>query len=250
MFATPAPVLPGQQWPAIYAPAPWIVLDIETADAPEEAIAAAADAWKAPSNWKADTVVRRRAEAKQRIAEDAALLDAAPIAVIAVQTPHGAALFTAFGAVEVPGVTVFPSADERDMLRQFRSWLELVATPGETEVAGHRLKAFDLPKIRHGCLRQRLRPPAALTHPDAPIFDLEQRIRWYSTELYDAQRISLDAVCRCLGVPLPKEFVSGAEVPGLLREGRYAEVATYAAIDVAATTRAFLLMSGQASDLE
>ena len=67
-------------------PASFVVLDLETGDAPAEAVAAATAAWKGQSNWKPETVEEKRAEAAKKIAKKAALLDASPILCTAIQT--------------------------------------------------------------------------------------------------------------------------------------------------------------------
>ena len=64
-------------------------------------------------------------------------------------------------------------------------------------------------------------------------------------ELADERYVSLDAVARALGIPTPKQVISGEDVPRLHRDGMIAEIITYCAIDVATTESAYLLMTGQ-----
>ncbi len=88
------------------APARYVVLDLETSDAPEDAIQAAVSAWKAPSNWKPETVVAKRAEAAEKIREKAALLDASPIVCVGVRCDREAVMFSGMtdpGPLELPG---------------------------------------------------------------------------------------------------------------------------------------------------
>lgn len=236
-------------WSPVWQPTPWVVLDIETADAPEEAIEAALQAWSAPSNWKEETVVRKREEAAERIREKSALLDAAPICITGCGVPGGIVLFTSFGYATVQGATVIPGADEWAMLVNLRSWLDAVASP-DTEMAGHRVRPWDFPKLRQGYIRHKLRLPAILSQPDMRLFDIERQIQRYSAELQGETFIKLDEVCRVLGLPQAKQHMDGSMVPLLYREGRFQEIATYSAIDIATETRAYTLLAGVASDLE
>ena len=62
-IATPTPLNAHALNPAAY-----VVLDIETGDAPQAAIDAASMAWKPPANWKPETVESKRAEHAEKVA--------------------------------------------------------------------------------------------------------------------------------------------------------------------------------------
>ena len=279
----------------------YLVLDVETRDAPESAIEEAINLWKPGANsktaqeinadadkaiatWRAPINIKDPAKIEERrknslenielarqaaltkleerkqedianIRSRSALLDAAPIMCIGVQTQDGAVVFNGMDSTEygLPNVRCVSCGNERDMLIAFRQWVE-VYTNTDTWLVGHNIKGFDLPKLRSAFMRWKLKLPAVL----APKVLAEQQLvvdtaalfRSFSVEHRDDFCPSLSTMCASLGIPAPKGVMAGSDIPGMYRAGWYLEILTYNAIDVAATTRAYLLMSGQASDLE
>lgn len=236
---------------------PWVCLDLETGDAPETAIQAAVEAWKAPSNWKPETVTAKRQEAAEKIREKAALLDASPILCVAMATDTTRIVINGMGheAPKIEGWHVLPAGDEEHLLLTLRNYLELIAGP-QTAIVGHNIRGFDLPKLRQAYLRHRLRAPAVLAakvldfEPQQQVIDTASLFRAFSMEHRDDFCPSLDAVAISLDITRPKGVISGADVPRLHREGRFTEIITYCAIDAAVTARAYQLMSGSANDLQ
>ncbi len=232
-------------------PAAWLVLDLETGDAPQEAVSAVVESWKAPSNWKPETVEAKRNELAEKAAEKAALLDASPIVCLAFRTDRISVVLNGMDASspEIQGWFCLPCMDERGLLFALRTLLNCIAGP-DTTIAGHNIRGFDLPKLRNAYLRHRLSLPVALEpHDDVPLFDTMRMIKRYSMELADERYVSLDAVARTLGIPQPKQVITGADVPRLHQGGEYAAILTYCAIDVVTTERAYLLMTGQSAEL-
>lgn len=235
----------------------WVCLDLETGDATADAVQATIERWKAPSNWKPETVAAKRLEAAEKARDKAALLDASPILCVAMATDTARIVINGMShdAPKIEGWHVLTAGDEEHLLLTLRNYLELIAGP-QTAIIGHNIKAFDLPKLRHGYIRHRLKPPSVLAprmmdfEPQQPVIDTSSLFRAFSMEHRDDFCPSLDAVAASLDITRPKGVVSGADVPRLHREGRYAEICTYCAIDTATTTRAYLLMSGQANDLQ
>ena len=92
------------------SPAQYVVIDLETGDAPPDAIAAAIAAWKAPSNWKPETVEAKRVEAAEKIIEKSALLDASPILCLALKTDRMSVILNGMDASspEIPGWWCLP----------------------------------------------------------------------------------------------------------------------------------------------
>ena len=233
------------------AAATFVALDIETYDADDASIEAALSDYRAPGNIKDPIKIEaRKAEAAEKIREKAALLDSSPISCIAVQTEREHILFSAMGGFQISGVNVIPDSNEEQMLRAFRNWLD--ATTNEmTELVAHGGRNFDLPKLRSAYIRHRLRLPHSLRPENQqPLYDTMERYKSYSMENRDNKFISLDTVCAGLGIDRPKQHISGAQVPELYRQGQYQAIAVYCCIDVAATARAYLLMTSQAGDLE
>lgn len=236
--------------------AKYIVLDIETGDAPEDAIAAAGENWKAPANVKDPAKIEaRQIKAADKIRDKGALLDASPILCAVLVTDSRGLVFDGTGASH--GVESFHTThakDERGMLLNLRAFLDSHASP-ETVIVGHRVKKFDLPKLRNAYLRHKLRLPEILkprgrNELRAEIIDTAELFHYFSMEHADNLFVSLDTVCTTLGIPRPKSVISGADVPKLHRAGRDVEILTYCAIDTAATAQAYLLMTGQAEDLQ
>lgn len=237
-------------------PASFVVLDLETGDAPAEAVAAATAAWKGQSNWKPETVEEKRAEAAKKIAKKAALLDASPILCTAIQTERDRMIFNGMSDDEpsIEGWRVIGCHDEAGMLRALRGWMDS-GTTAATVIVGHNAKAFDLPKLRHAYVRHLLRLPELLKprlrdEEKPELMDTASLFKAFSMEHRDDFCPSLDMIAASFGIPRPKQHMSGADCPRLFREGQFQTVLTYCAVDVATTTRAYQLMTAQATDLE
>lgn len=238
------------------APAAFVALDLETGDAPPEAIAAAIAAWKAPANWKPETAEAKRREFAEKAIEKAALLDASPILCVALQTDRIRLVLNGMDdtAPEIDGWPVVPCVNERGLLVTLRAWLDASTTP-ETLIVGHNIRAFDLPKLRHAYIRHSLRLPEILKprlreENKAETVDTATLFKAFSMEHRDDFCPSLDTVAASFGIPRPKQHMSGADCPRLYQEGQIATVLTYCAVDVATTTRAYQLMTSTALDIE
>jgi hypothetical protein len=232
-------------------PAPvarWLVLDIETGNPASCSIEAAINAWKPPANVKdPEKIEARRIEARAKIAEKGALLDAAPILCCAVKSEIGSVVFSGMGANARPvidGWHVVAFDDERSMLQALAVYLDTMAGP-ETVLAGFNIQSFDLPKIRNAFIRHRLSLPACLKVNDQlqPMFDCMKKFRFFSAEHSDALYVSLDTVAVAFGIPRAKSVVSGADVPQMHEAGQIAEILTYNAIDVEVTAQIYLIMT-------
>jgi hypothetical protein len=232
-------------------PARYAVMDIETADADESAVAVAKELLKAPKNWKAETVERKRPEREAAIERKAALLDASPITCLSLKTDRIAVLFNGMGndSFDIPGWVVLPCQDEKGLLMTLRVLLN-ASTCQSTELVGQNF-GFDIGKLRNAYMRHRLYLPCALMPGDGspPMFDLMRQIRYFSTEYHNEPFVSLEVIARILGLPQPKQVIKGADCPRLYKEGRYQEILIYNAIDAETTERAYLLMTGNAPDL-
>lgn len=236
-------------------PAAFVVLDLETGDAPAKAVAEAIAAWKAPSNWKPETAAAKSKEAAEKIIEKAALLDASPILCVALQTDHERLIFNGMSDDEpfIEGWKVIGCRDEMGLLQAVRGWMNHGAT-AETVIVGHNARAFDLPKLRHAYVRHSLRLPELLKprlrdEDKAELVDTAALFKAFSMEHRDDFCPSLDLLAASFGIPRPKQHMSGADCPRLFREGQFQAVLVYCAVDVATTTRAYQLMTGSAPDL-
>lgn len=108
-------------------------------------------------------------------------------------------------------------------------------------VVGHNV-AFDLRFMHLRAWANRLRLPAWFPKPDA------RAGRDYGCTMTTAAgfggRLSLDALCRALGVQSPKTACDGRQAVELWLQGRMAELAAYCAADVAATRECWHIMTG------
>ena len=107
---------------------------------------------------------------------------------------------------------------------------------GSTEQAvfvGHNIAGFDLPFLRKRSIILGICPPSAMplnAKPwDKAIFDT--MIQWDGDR---ERRISLDKLCKVLGIDSPKGEMDGSKVGDYFRAGRIAEIAAYCRADVAA----------------
>ena len=231
-------------------PAHYVVMDIETADADEAAIAEAKAALKAPKNWKAETVERKRSEREATIEERAALLDASPIICLSLKIERMAVSFNGMSneSFDIPGWCVIPCENEYGLLKTLRALLD-ASTYNETELVGQNF-GFDSSKLRNAYMRHRLYLPMALAPVGGcPVFDTMRYAKYYSKEYANEPFISLDQVARILRLPMPKQVIKGSDCPRLYKEGRYSAILIYNAIDAETTERAYLLMSGQSTEL-
>lgn len=234
----------------------WLTLDLETGDASPEAVTAALESWKAPANWKPETVEKKRQEQIEKFNGKAALLDASPIICIALQSDRARLVLNGMdnSAPDIDGWPVVPCGDERGLLLALRAWLDANTSP-ETVIVGHNIRAFDLPKLRHAYVRHGLKLPAILKprlkdEERAEVVDTTSLFKAFSMQYREDFCPSLDAVASSFGIPRPKQHMSGADCPQLYRDGQIQTVLTYCAVDVATTARAYLLMTSAAHDLE
>jgi hypothetical protein len=230
-------------------PARWLCLDIETGDAPEEAIQRAIDTWKAPRNWKPKTVEKNHAEYATKVHDQAALLDASPILCVGLRSPSIGLMFSGMGQghlSQIPGwSSVIECNDEAEMLIALASWLDTISD-ASTMLVGHNIRRFDAPKLRGAYVRHRLALPRCLRPvecgPSQPVTDTMSLFKHFSLEHRDDFMVSLDTVCAAFGIERPKQLISGAEVPQMYRDGRIAEILTYNAIDVDSDAEVYRLM--------
>ena len=253
-------VLEFKQQPITSSIMPFVCIDIETCNASPEAIELELSLWKAPGNWKPETVEAKRVERAETIREKSALLDSAPIATIGICNESGESvvfhwLLLDSGEREIGDSGYFSnrSVDEKEMLIEFRKWAERF-TDDTTVIVGFNL-GFDLPHLRVAFTRHGLRIPRLLT-PRAgnPIADVMQIYTKYFTSKSDLF-ISLGEVSKRLGIDQDGKQVDGAMVPVMVDNGfadndpaPHEEIIVYNAIDTLLTMRAFLIMTGQAGE--
>jgi hypothetical protein len=241
---TATPITTGQT-------ARFLALDIETGNAPIEAVEQAIENLKPPANIKdPEKIAAKMAEMAQKRAERAALLDASPILCIACRTDTGGFLFDGMNAppFDVANWELITSENEKTMLQAFRTWADSMITP-DTIIAGHNLIGFDLPKIRNAYIRHRLQLPLFLglalrNENSAEIIDTMKIAKSFSMQHRDNLFISLDTLADILNIERPKQAMTGAQVPAAHERGEYAPILIYCCIDTETTAQAAQLMLG------
>jgi DNA polymerase elongation subunit (family B) len=230
----------------------YIVLDIETMDASDASIELEQRFLKPNGNIKDEAKkeknLREKAEA---LREKAALLDSSPIACVGIKAPTGIFSFCQFPfsfqeqvLFLQSGILCTTAQNEKEMLTSLQTFLNSQTTE-ETQVVTFNGKAFDLPKLRFRyaksgfTLPEILKPGARNRQTDVML--LYSRYFTIKSNPY----ISLDEVAQQLGILEGGKVFSGAEVPEMLKDGKYTEVMLYNIIDSLLTERAYLMMSSQ-----
>jgi len=255
----------------------YLVIDIETGYAPDDAISGMVDDWQPPGNIKdPEKIQARRAEFEAEARVKSALTDAAPIIAVAIKgqvglEQHGLVLH-AMGqcpmpALEAQGVKVVGATSEGLMLQMLSAVLGQLAD-NQTLLAGHNVLLFDLPKLRNRLIRNRAAIPVSLQPGDAiehqPVYDTMKHARYFSAEAGKAGNnpfFGFKRLEQVLGLSNPghKGIMSGEDVPvkhaeamAALASGdaeKHAELATlivaYNFQDVVQEEKAFRLMTGR-----
>jgi hypothetical protein len=162
-----------------------------------------------------------------------ATLDTEPQSVVrALDEPEGVFLRRALAAVDAVLAAEAPALQADGTPWPF---------PAEVYAVGHNTE-FDLGVIRARSWSNRIRLPRWIPKPGsrAPrdYADTMQMFAGYGG------RISLDRLCRCLGVPSPKADCAGSDVLNLWQSGQHDALARYNAADVEATRACWLIMTG------
>jgi len=171
-----------------------------------------------------------------------------------------AALFAEYARVVCISLQyVPPGADGPGQMRSFCGPEEVVllqalvgllaeleaAGPGEFYLCGHNLRAFDVPFLARRMLLHRMPLPTVfkgLVRPEGPGYRLLDTMAiWQMHE--ERSRISLDLLCRLLGVPSPKTGLMGAAVGDAFYAGQYAEIRHYCEKDVQAVAAVFEILN-------
>lgn len=246
--------------------------DLETGDAREDDIELACALVKPASNIKDPEKVQENLATKRaKIAEKAALMDAAPIASAAFVTEAEKVIFyhrgypwgkfTPVKAIKGFGGTLVCEKDERGMLLVLRDWMDARSVLFDKEEQAtlkkrkgsilicHNLFGFDLPKLRLAYIRNELRLPEILdpeaVERGAEYYDtMKHFLRYFTTENAGDQFISVEAVGARLGLPQYKAHMSGADVPKAVREGKALDVLTYNGLDALEHYAFFRSMTG------
>lgn len=221
---------------------PYLIIDIETADAGEKEVQAIMGDWTPPKRWTdPEKIERNRLEFEAKAYEKAALLDASPIICIGY---GGEKALTVHTLNDAQDGRYFST--EKAMLDAFDLYLVSKCSAG-TELVGHNIQGFDLPKLRLAYIRNGLKVPSVLRYmPERrqPCYDTQQQFRYFSTEHNRNYFASLELVCRTLGIEYDDGGMKGADVPAAYLEGRHQEILDHCLADIETTGRVYRAMVG------
>ncbi len=144
-------------------------------------------------------------------------------------------------------VTSFHGDDERDLLQRFSAMIDGHYDSDEHWLCGHNGKEFDFPWIARRCVVQRVALPrlldiGGLKPWEVGHLDTMQLWAFGDRKAYT----SLPLLSHILGIPTPKDDISGADVARVYWEDRdLKRIATYCKKDVVATTQLYLRLTGR-----
>lgn len=124
--------------------------------------------------------------------------------------------------------------EEKDILVSFYSALGQIEENSPKVLVGHNLIGFDLRFLYQRSVVNGIRPPAYINF-NARSWDKtvnDTMLMWNPDR---DKRISLDKLCRILGVPSPKTEMDGSKVWEYYKEGRIEEIRSYCAGDIVST---------------
>lgn len=231
--------------------------DIETGNASPEDIDIKAQEAKLPAKAKTDDEIRQaKIDAYQKAVDKAALLDRAPITVLAAATEAGNVVWNCIPdpcpVSTMPGLNgeIRNFKSEKDMLIDLREWLT-ERTSVLTEIIGFNSRGFDLPKLRNAYIRHKLQLPALFVPGINPHYDvMKEYLRNFTTEFNGQLFVKLKTVQSRFGLPEYKEYISGADAPKLAAEGKSKLVIPYCYMDTITTYLAYKFMTGQIEDVQ
>jgi hypothetical protein len=134
-------------------------------------------------------------------------------------------------------------ADEMRLISDFFTTLAELYAPAlmrHPVFVGHNLAGFDLPFIYKRAVILGIKPPAFIPFGAAPWSDhiFDTMVRWDSRN-----NISLDNLCKALGIAGKTDGLCGADVWPLIQQGQIQAVADYCLDDVNATRNAYRRMT-------
>ena len=212
-----------------------IPFDIETLPTTDPAvIAQIADTIKPPGTLK-------KAESIQDWMENekpAAIAEA--VAKTAFDGTYGRICSIAYAFDDGP-VSVACSEDERGLIVNFFDAVRQSTKSGRDITAiGHNITGFDLKFLWKRAVILGIRPaplPFKAKPWDSTVFDT--MVQW---DADPGKRISLDNLCKVLGIPSPKGELDGSQIAGAFAAGRYDDIARYNAGDVEAVRAVYKRM--------
>jgi DNA polymerase elongation subunit (family B) len=144
-------------------------------------------------------------------------------------------------------VTSFHGEDERDVLQRFVDLLDKHYNSDEHWLCGHNGKEFDFPYIARRCVVHGIKLPKLLNIAGLKPWEVGHLDTMNLWSFGDRKAYtSLALLTHILGIPTPKDDISGADVARVYYEDKDLErIATYCRKDVVATTQLYLRLTGK-----
>ena len=199
-------------------------IDIETIpNLDDAAIAEIRDSITAPGNYKKpESIAEWMAENRERLVDEkvyAAGLDGTTGKIICI----------AWAWENMP-VTVTKEDNEAALLCELFNDIHGKNLHASATTIGHNV-SWDLRYIWQRAVVNGIRPPVWVKWQGKPWDHLDTMLMWNPD---NQRRISLDRLCKVLGVPTSKGELDGAKIWQAYRDGRMAEIRDYCIADVEA----------------
>lgn len=235
-----------------------IYLDIETIPTTNPAILAdlsaeqseklAADiaAVKAPSNYKDEAKIAEYiAKAKAELIESSDAKLAETIAKTSFDGAAGQICCIGFAFADLPATTlsaIFPASESEIITQFFSAVTTMMDYNTRPTIIGHNVHGFDLRFLWQRSIVNGIKPPLMLPWHAKPWSEhIADTILMWNPD--PGKRISLDRLCRALGVTSPKGEFDGSMVAAAYAAGEYQKIADYCKADVEATRACYRRMS-------
>ncbi|MEX1131930.1 MAG: 3'-5' exonuclease [Flavobacteriales bacterium] len=144
-------------------------------------------------------------------------------------------------------VTSFHGDDERDVLQRFVDLLDKHYNSDEHWLCGHNGKEFDFPYIARRCVVHGIQLPKLLNIAGMKPWEVGHLDTMNLWSFGDRKAYtSLALLTHILGIPTPKDDISGADVARVYYEDMDLErIAVYCKKDVVATAQLYLRLTGK-----
>lgn len=143
--------------------------------------------------------------------------------------------------------TSFHGDDEHDVLQRFVDLLDKHFNSDEHWLCGHNGKEFDFPYIARRCVVHGIKLPKLLNIAGLKPWEVGHLDTMNLWSFGDRKAYtSLALLTHILGIPTPKDDISGADVARVYYEDKDLErIATYCKKDVVATAQLYLRLTGK-----
>lgn len=140
----------------------------------------------------------------------------------------------------------YQGQDEYDLLVRFADLLNRAWADGRRWLCAHNGKEFDIPWVARRCLVHRIALPSALDIAGLKPWEVGHLDTMHLWRFGDHKHFtSLELLARTLGIPSPKEGISGKDIARVYyEEGGLERIAAYCRRDVAAVAQVYLRLTG------